>query len=166
MFFCLFVCLFFFEIFEISVRPVLIFSLLHTNNAYLSIFRMRDSYFDLKMQTAHDTAELRMRETDEKTVALLLYELILSDYDKRVTPYLYHVNRWDTHKKIVDSKVGLCTSLRTVAVTILCVSFRFRNSATVSKLEQVQLCNRRIDQSADNITDLKCANEPVILKYK
>ena len=30
--------------------------------------------------------------------------------------YLYHhVNRWDTHKKNVDCKVGLCASLQTVA---------------------------------------------------
>ena len=29
--------------------------------------------------------------------------------------YLYRVNRWDTHKKIADCKVGLCTSLRTIA---------------------------------------------------
>ena len=35
---------------------------------------------------------------------------------KRVTlVYLYHGNRCGHHKKIVDCKVGLCTSLRTVA---------------------------------------------------
>ena len=39
-------------------------------------------------------------------------------------------------------------------ITILCVSFT--NSATVERLKQVQLCNRLIDQSADNITGLKC----------
>ena len=41
-------------------------------------------------------------------------------------------------QKIIDCKVGLCTSLQTVAefsITILCVSFR--NSATVVRLEQV-----------------------------
>ena len=41
----------------------------------------------------------------------------------------------------------------------------FTNSATVGRLEQVQLCNRLIDQSADNITGLKCAKECLILKY-
>ena len=49
-------------------------------------------------------------------------------------------------------------------MTILFVSFR--NSATVGRLEQVQLCNRQVDQSADNITGLKCANECLILTYK
>ena len=49
-------------------------------------------------------------------------------------------------------------------LTILCV--RFTNWATVGRLEQVQLCNRLIDQSADNITGLKCAKECLILKYK
>ena len=39
---------------------------------------------------------------------------------KRVTlVYLYHVNRCGHHKKIVDCKVGLCTSLRTVAEFLL-----------------------------------------------
>ena len=42
---------------------------------------------------------------------------------------------------------------------------KFTNSATVSSLEQVQHCNPRIDQSADNITGLKCAKECLILKY-
>ena len=51
-----------------------------------------------------------------------------------------------------------------ISITILCVSFT--NSATVGRLEQVQLCNRLIDQSADNITGLKCAKECLILKYK
>ena len=50
-----------------------------------------------------------------------------------------------------------------MSITILCVSFT--NSATVGSLEQVQLCNRRIDQSADNITGLKCAKECLILKF-
>ena len=50
------------------------------------------------------------------------------------------------------------------STTILCVSFT--NSATVGRLEQVQLCNRLIDQSADNITGLKCAKECLIVKYK
>ena len=53
---------------------------------------------------------------------------------------------------------------RWISITILCVSFT--NSATVSRLEQVQLCNRRIAQSADNITGLKCAKECLILKCK
>ena len=52
---------------------------------------------------------------------------------------------------------------RWISITILCVSFT--NSATVGSLEQVQLCNRRIDQSADNITGLKCPKECLILKY-
>ena len=63
-----------------------------------------------------------------------------------------------TPQKIVYCKVGLYTSLRTVAEFLyqkLCISFT--NSATVGRLEQVQLCNRLIDQSADNITGLKCA---------
>ena len=51
-----------------------------------------------------------------------------------------------------------------ISITILCVSFT--NSATVGRLEQVQLCNRLIDQSTDNITGLKCAKECLILKYK
>ena len=53
---------------------------------------------------------------------------------------------------------------RWISITILCVSFT--NSATVERLEQVQLCNRLIDQSADNITGLKCVKECLILKYK
>ena len=52
---------------------------------------------------------------------------------------------------------------RWISITKLCVSFT--NSATVARLEQVQLCNRLIDQSADKITDLKCAKECLILKY-
>ena len=37
-------------------------------------------------------------------------------YSKRVTiVYLYHVNRCGHYKKNVDCKVGLCTSLQTVA---------------------------------------------------
>ena len=52
---------------------------------------------------------------------------------------------------------------RWISLTKLCVSFT--NSATVGRLEQVQLCNRLIDQSADNITRLKCAKECLILKY-
>ena len=53
---------------------------------------------------------------------------------------------------------------RWISITILCVSFT--NSATGGRLEQVQLCNRLIDQSADDITGLKCAKEYLILKYK
>ena len=53
---------------------------------------------------------------------------------------------------------------RWASTTILCVSFT--NSATVGRLKQVQLCNRLIDQSADNITGLKCAKKCLILKYK
>ena len=53
---------------------------------------------------------------------------------------------------------------RRISTTILCVSFT--NSATVVRLKQVQLCNRLIDQSADNITGLKCAKKCLILKYK
>ena len=53
---------------------------------------------------------------------------------------------------------------RWISITILCVSFT--NSATVRRLEQVQLCNRLIDQSADNIIGLKCAKECLILKYR
>ena len=54
--------------------------------------------------------------------------------------------------------------LSLISITILCISFT--NSATVGRLEQVQLCNRLIDQSADNITGLKYAKECLILKYK
>ena len=50
-----------------------------------------------------------------------------------------------------------------MSITILCVSFT--NSATVGSLEQVQPCNPQIDQSADNITGLKCTKECLILKY-
>ena len=53
---------------------------------------------------------------------------------------------------------------RWISITILCVSFT--NSATVGRLEQVQLCNRLIDQSAYNIIGLKCVKECLILKYK
>ena len=53
---------------------------------------------------------------------------------------------------------------RWISITILCISFT--NSTTFGWLEQVQLCNRRIDQSADNITGLKCTKECLILKYK
>ena len=53
---------------------------------------------------------------------------------------------------------------RRASTTILCVSFT--NSVTVRRLKQVQHCNRLIDQSADNITGLKCAKECLILKYK
>ena len=53
---------------------------------------------------------------------------------------------------------------RWISITILCVSFT--NSATVGRLKQVQLCNRRIDQSVENITGLKCAKECLILKYQ
>ena len=53
---------------------------------------------------------------------------------------------------------------RWICITILCISFT--NSATVGRLEQVQLRNRLIDQSADNITGLKCVKECLILKYK
>ena len=53
---------------------------------------------------------------------------------------------------------------RWASTTILCGSFT--NSATVGRLKQVQLCNRLIDQSADNTTGLKSAKECLILKYK
>ena len=53
---------------------------------------------------------------------------------------------------------------RWISIAIPCVSFT--NSATVERLEQVQLCNWLIDQSADNITGLKYAKECLILKYK
>ena len=62
---------------------------------------------------------------------------------------------WTLHKS---------ADCRWISITILYVSFT--NSATVRRLEQVQLCNRLIDQSADNITGLKCAKECLILKYK
>ena len=52
---------------------------------------------------------------------------------------------------------------RWMFITILCVSFKY--SKTVGSLEQVQLCNPRIDQSADNITGLKCIKEYLIQKY-
>ena len=62
---------------------------------------------------------------------------------------------WTLHKS---------ADCRWISITILYVSFT--NSATVRRLEQVQLCNRLIDQSADNITGLKCAKECLILKCK
>ena len=62
---------------------------------------------------------------------------------------------WTLHKS---------ADCRWISITILYVSFT--NSATVRRREQVQLCNRLIDQSADNITGLKCAKECLILKYK
>ena len=62
---------------------------------------------------------------------------------------------WTLHKS---------ADCRWISITILYVSFT--NSATIRRLEQVQLCNRLIDQSADNITGLKCAKECLILKYK
>ena len=61
---------------------------------------------------------------------------------------------WTLHKS---------ADCRWISITILYESFT--NSATVRRLEQVQLCNRLIDQSADNITGLKCAKECLILKY-
>ena len=66
----------------------------------------------------------------------------------------------------VDCKVGLCARLSLNFYNNTCVSFT--NSATVRRLEQVQLCNWRTDQSADNIyiTGLKYAKECLILKYK
>ena len=89
------------------------------------------------------------------------------NYAKRVTlVYLYHINRWDTHKKLSIAKLDF------VQVCGLSLNFynntlrKFYNSGTVGRLEQVQLCNRRIAQSADNITGLKCAKECLILKYK
>ena len=87
----------------------------------------------------------------------------------------------DTHKKNVDCKVGL------VQVCALSPNFynnytlrkfyQFSDSwqtyfspfllpctwVTVGRLDQVQLCNRRIDQPADNITGFKCAKECFIL---
>ena len=70
-----------------------------------------------------------------------------------------------TPQKIVDQSWTLYKSAdcRWISITILCVSFT--NSATVGRLEQVQLCNQLIDQSADKITDPKCAKECLILKY-
>ena len=80
--------------------------------------------------------------------------------------YLYYVNLWGTHKncRLQSWTLYKSADCRWISITILCVSFT--NSATVDRLEQVQLCNRRIDQSADNITCLKCAKECLILKYK
>ena len=80
--------------------------------------------------------------------------------------YLYHVNRWDTTKNCRLQSWTLYKSgdCRWISITILCVSFT--NSATIGRLEQVQICNRRIDHSVDNITGLKCAKECLILKYK
>ena len=88
-------------------------------------------------------------------------------YTKRVTlVYLYHVNCCGHHKNCWLQSWTLYKSAdcRWISITIICVSFT--NSATDERLEQVQLCNRLIDQSADNITGLKCAKEFLILKYK
>ena len=70
-------------------------------------------------------------------------------------------------QKIVDLQswtLYKSADCRWISITILCVSFT--NSATVGRHKQVQLCNRRVGQSADNITGLKCANECLILTYK
>ena len=87
---------------------------------------------------------------------------------KRVTlVYLYHVNRCGHHKNCrLQSNWTLYKSAdcRWISTTKLCVSFT--NSATLRRLEQVQLCNRLIDQSADNITGLKCAKECLIHRYR
>ena len=80
--------------------------------------------------------------------------------------YLYHVIAVDTTKncRLQSWTLYKSADCRWISITILCVSFT--NSATVGRLEQVQLCNRLIDQSADNITGLKCVKECHILKYK
>ena len=54
--------------------------------------------------------------TKHAAIRSFLTDDLKMNINKRVTlVYLYHVNRCGTHKKIVDCKVGLCTSLRTVA---------------------------------------------------
>ena len=45
-------------------------------------------------------------------------------------------------------------------------SVLFKFSVWFSVLKFHSVCNRRIDQSADNVTGLKCAKEIFILKYK
>ena len=80
--------------------------------------------------------------------------------------YLYHIIAVDTTKKLSIAKLDF------VQVCGLSLNFYnntlrkfYKESATVGRLDQVQLCNRPIDQSADNITGLKCAKECLILKY-
>ena len=86
---------------------------------------------------------------------------------KQVTlVYLYHVNRCGHHKKMSIAKLDFVqvSGLSLNFYNNICVSFT--NSATVERLEQVQLCNRLIDQSADNITGLKCAKECLMGNFK
>ena len=90
---------------------------------------------------------------------------------KTIDNWFNYIGGW--HSYTFTTKIAVDTTkmdfvqvcrLSLISITILCVSFT--NSATVGRLEQVQLCNRLIDQSADNITGLKCAKECLILKYK
>ena len=77
--------------------------------------------------------------------------------------YLYQVNRCGHHRKLSIAKLDKSADWRWISITILCVSFT--NSATAGRLEtSPNFCNRLIDQSADNITGLKCAKECLILK--
>ena len=90
----------------------------------------------------------------------------LHAYTKRVAlVYLYHVNRCGHHKNLSIAKLDF-VQVCGLSLNFYNNSVSFTNLATVGKLEQVQLCNQLIDQSADNITGLKCAKECLILKYK
>ena len=97
-------------------------------------------------------------------VDLNMLTMVNSELSQAGDTRIYHINRWDTHKKLLQSwTLYKSADCRWISVAILCVSFT--NSATVGRLEQVQLCNRWIDQSADNITGLKWAKECLILNY-
>ena len=71
--------------------------------------------------------------------------------------YRYIVNRWDNGKKLLIARLDF------VQVCGLSLNFcnntyvNFRNLATVGRFVQVQFYIRPVDQSAGNITGLKCA---------
>ena len=85
---------------------------------------------------------------------------------KRVTlVYLYHVNRCGTHKKLSIAKldfVQVCGLSLNYYSNTLRKFYKFSDSRPTWASPTLQWW---IDQSADNITGLKCARECLILKY-
>ena len=85
---------------------------------------------------------------------------------KRVTlVYLYHVNRCGSHKKLLIAKldfVQVCGLSLNFYSNTLRKFYKFSDSRPTWASPTLQW---RIDQSADNITGLKCAKECLILKY-
>ena len=84
--------------------------------------------------------------------------------------YLYHVNYWDpgaetpaTYCRLQRWTLYKSADCRWISITIGLLYVSFRNSATVGRLVQVQLCNPQVDQSADDITGLKFAKESLII---